>query len=102
MIEPELRESIQRSTTGAPCTASASPSRYAMAASPPQADKLAAQTSGDHAIRVGQVYLDAQRQLLHCLNAAAHQLLSEGVPFTGSALAEHPLQTLEGKPVTRE
>lgn len=73
-----------------------------MAAAPQQVDKRAAPTVSNHTVRVGQVYLDVQRQLLHCLNEAAHQLLSEGVPFNSADLARQPLQTLEGKPVGKE
>jgi signal transduction histidine kinase len=68
-----------------------------MAASPSNAHQSSPLT--ETSVRVGQVYLDVQRQLLHCLNAAAQQLLKEGVPFTSADLAVHPLQTPEGKPV---
>jgi signal transduction histidine kinase len=48
------------------------------------------------------VYLDAQRQLLHCLNDVARELLREGVPFTSADLAKQPLHTIDGKLVGKE
>ena len=53
-------------------------------------------------LRVGQVYLDAKRQLLHCLNDVAHELLREGVPFTSADLAKQPLHTKDGKPIGKD
>jgi signal transduction histidine kinase len=53
-------------------------------------------------MRVGQLYLDAQRQLLHCLNDAAHELMREGVPFTSADLAKQPLHTADGKLIGKE
>jgi signal transduction histidine kinase len=53
-------------------------------------------------VRVAQIYLDLKQQRLHCLNDTAHQLLAEGVPFTSVDLARQPLQTLDGKPVTKD
>jgi hypothetical protein len=73
-----------------------------MAGSSQPADKSAAATVNGPTVRVGQVYLDINQQRLHCLNDAAHQLLAEGVPFTSGDLARHPLQTLDGKPVTKD
>jgi two-component sensor histidine kinase len=52
------------------------------------------------AARVGHVYLDVRRRVLHCLNDAARELSREGVPLTGADLAHRPLQTLAGGPVT--
>jgi hypothetical protein len=52
------------------------------------------------AVRIGHVYLDVQRRLLHCLNAQARQLQSEGIPFTPADLGRQPLQTATGEPVT--
>jgi signal transduction histidine kinase len=49
---------------------------------------------------VGHVYLDVRRRLLYCLNEAARQMQSDGVPFTGSDLARQGLQTLSGEAVT--
>jgi signal transduction histidine kinase len=45
------------------------------------------------------LYLDVRRRVLHCLNDAARQLASEGVPFTSGDLAKTPLWTLGGEPV---
>jgi signal transduction histidine kinase len=50
--------------------------------------------------RVGHVYLDVRRRVLHCLNETARELAHEGVPLTSSDLARQPLQTLTGDPVT--
>jgi two-component sensor histidine kinase len=50
--------------------------------------------------RVGHVYLDIRRRVLHCLNDTARELAREGVPLTGADLARQPLQTLAGEPVT--
>jgi hypothetical protein len=49
--------------------------------------------------RLGHVYLDVQKRLLHCLNEQARQLQREGVPFTPADLSRQPLQTLEGQAV---
>jgi hypothetical protein len=49
--------------------------------------------------RLGHVYLDVQRRLLHCLNEQARQLQAEGVPFTPADLTRQPLQTPEGESV---
>jgi signal transduction histidine kinase len=49
---------------------------------------------------VGHVYLDVHQRLLHCLNEDARQLRREGVPLTPEELAQHPLRTLAGQPVT--
>ncbi len=46
------------------------------------------------------VYLDVTRRVLHCLNDQARHFQKEGVPFTPAALAQQPLQTLSGEPVT--
>ncbi len=51
-------------------------------------------------VRVGHVYLDTQRRLLHCLNETARDLVREGVPITREDLARQPLQTLDGQAVT--
>jgi hypothetical protein len=60
--------------------------------------------SGADPLRVGQgvghVYLDVSQRLLHCLNEDARRLRQEGVPLTPEELAEHPLHTLAGEPVT--
>jgi signal transduction histidine kinase len=53
-------------------------------------------------LRVGQVYLDAQRQLLHCLNKTAHELMREGVPFSSADLAKQPLYTIEGRQIGKD
>jgi hypothetical protein len=50
--------------------------------------------------RLGHVYLDVPRRLLHCLNDQARQLQGEGVPFTPADLTRQPLHTLAGEPVT--
>ncbi len=50
--------------------------------------------------RVAQVYLDARRKVLHCLNTVARQMVAEGVPFVGSQLANRPLKTPAGALVT--
>jgi len=50
-------------------------------------------------IRVGQVYLDARRRMLYCLNETARQLLHEGVPLSGDNAAPGSFRTLEGEPV---
>jgi hypothetical protein len=50
--------------------------------------------------RLGHVYLDVRRRLLHCLNDQARQLQTEGVPFTPTDLGRQPLNTPEGQPVT--
>jgi signal transduction histidine kinase len=50
-------------------------------------------------IRIGQVYLDARRRALYCLNETARQLLQEGVPLGGDNVAESSLRTLEGEPI---
>jgi signal transduction histidine kinase len=52
------------------------------------------------AVRVGHVYLDVRQRRLRWLNEAARQLHREGVPFTAGDLAQQPLQTLTGQPVT--
>ena len=70
-----------------------------MAASPGQLNAVASPAVSDHSLRVGQVYLDVQRQILHCLNDTAHQLWGEGVPFVSADLARQSLQTTEGQPV---
>jgi hypothetical protein len=71
-------------------------------ASTPNPDDMGTSAAAGQSVRVGQVYLDVQRQLLHCLNAAAQQLLKEGVPLTSSDLARQPLRTPEGKEVTKD
>jgi signal transduction histidine kinase len=53
-------------------------------------------------IRIGHFYVDAKRKLLHCLNDAARQLISDGVPFTSADLAQHALSTMDGKKVQKE
>jgi signal transduction histidine kinase len=53
-------------------------------------------------LRVGQVYLDAQRQLLHCLNNTAHELMRDGVPFTSADLAKQPLYTSDGRQIGKD
>ena len=50
-------------------------------------------------IRVGQVYLDARRRRLYCLNETARQLLHEGVPLGGDKAALGTFRTLEGEPI---
>jgi nitrogen-specific signal transduction histidine kinase len=72
-----------------------------MASSPSQPGK-AVPAPAAASVRVGHVYLDVSRHLLHCLNDVARQLLAEGVPFTSGDLAAHPLQTPDGKPVDKE
>jgi signal transduction histidine kinase len=72
-----------------------------MSASTPQTSKTGVPVASGQALRVGQVYLDVQQQLLHCLNDTAQQLLEEGVPFTSADLARQPLQTPEGKSVDK-
>lgn len=60
-------------------------------------------TSAPHPVaahRIGHVYLDVQRRLLHCLNEHARALQREGVPFTPADLARQPMQTPAGEPVT--
>ena len=52
------------------------------------------------ALRIGHVYLDVQRRMLHCLNEQARQLQGEGIPFTPADLDRQPLQTPTGEPVT--
>jgi signal transduction histidine kinase len=51
---------------------------------------------------VGLVYLDVHQRLLHCLNDDARRLRREGVPLTPEELAQHPLRTPAGEPVTAE
>jgi hypothetical protein len=72
-----------------------------MASSPSQPGKAVPAPAAASA-RVGHVYLDVSRHLLHCLNDGARQLLADGVPFTSGDLAAHPLQTLDGKPVDKD
>jgi hypothetical protein len=50
--------------------------------------------------RIGHVYLDVQRRLLHCLNDHARALQRDGVPFTPADLARRPMLTPAGEPVT--
>jgi signal transduction histidine kinase len=50
--------------------------------------------------RVGHFYLDVRRRLLHGLNDTARQFLKEGVPIAAEDLAQQPLHTLCGDPVT--
>jgi signal transduction histidine kinase len=73
-----------------------------MSASTPRSDKPAAAALSGQSIRIGQVYLDVQRQLLHCLNTTAQQLLMEGVPFTSADLARQPLRTTDGRDVEKD
>jgi signal transduction histidine kinase len=49
--------------------------------------------------RVGHVYLDVRRKILHCLNETARELAQEGVPLTSADLARKPLRTLTGASV---
>ena len=49
---------------------------------------------------VGHVFLDVLRKELHCLNARARALHSQGVPFLSTDLSDHPAQTLSGDVVT--
>ena len=49
--------------------------------------------------RIGHVYLDVRRRLLHFLNEAARQMQREGVPFTPADLARQPLQHPDGTEV---
>jgi C4-dicarboxylate-specific signal transduction histidine kinase len=51
-------------------------------------------------LRIGHVYLDVRRRLLHCLNEEARRMQAEGLPFTPTDLGRQPLQTLAGEPVT--
>jgi hypothetical protein len=59
-----------------------------------------APTNAVSAHRIGHVYLDVRRRLLHFLNEAARQMRREGVPFTAADLARQPLQHPDGKEVT--
>jgi peptidoglycan hydrolase-like protein with peptidoglycan-binding domain len=72
-----------------------------MASSPSQPSK-AVPVPVAAPVRVGHVYLDVGRHLLHCLNDTARQLLAEGVPFTSGDLATNPLKTLDGKLVGKD
>ena len=47
-------------------------------------------------VRVAHVYLDVARNVVHCLNDAARQFVSEGIPLTSSQLAKRPLKTRAG------
>jgi hypothetical protein len=49
--------------------------------------------------RVGQVFLDARRRQLFCLDPVSRQLYKEGIPFTPGDLHKRPLRTLAGAPV---
>jgi two-component system sensor histidine kinase EvgS len=50
--------------------------------------------------RVGHLYLDTRRRLLHCLNETARQLVRDGVPMAAADLVRQPLTTLTGAAVT--
>src|SRR5262245_5928069 len=79
-----------------------SAAEYAMAVSHPQSSMTASSAVDDNALRIGQVSLDLQQHLLHCLNETAQQLVDEGLPLTSADLAQHPLQTMEGRAVRKD
>jgi len=52
--------------------------------------------------RVGHVYLDVRRRVLHCLNDTARQLHADGVPFTPADLTAGQLARATDEPVTAD
>jgi hypothetical protein len=65
----------------------------------PKASTTRTTANPETALRVGHVYLEIDSRKLHWLNEAARQLHQEGVPVGPTDLADHPMQTPEGKTV---